>query len=201
MKTLRLFAVSTIFAALFAVSAFAQAGGAQPAGTAKLGVINTGAFDSDKPGSGIAKYVAGMNTIEAEFKPIDTELQGLVAKYNNLATEIKGLQAAKPVNAALINTKADEYGKLERDIKFKQEDAKARYQSRYNTVMGPVLQDIGKAMQEFAKAKGYSMILDGAKLDQAGLILAFDPAADVTKDFITFYNARPATTASTTAPK
>ena len=60
--------------------------------------------------------------------------------------------------------------------------------------------DIGKALDEFAKKNGYSLILDGAKLDGAGLILAFDEKSEVTKEFITFYNARPAT-AATTATK
>ena len=192
MKTLRLFAVSIFFAAMFTVSAFAQAGGS------KIAVINTRAFDGDKPGTGITKYVSGMNTLDAEFKPVDAEIQALVTRYNSLANEIKGLQAAPSPNQTLIRTKADEYSKLERDIKFKQEDAKARYQSRYNAVMGPVLQDIGKAMQDFAKQKGFSLLLDAAKLDEAGLVLAYDPTTDATKDFITFFNARPAATAATT---
>ncbi len=46
------------------------------------------------------------------------------------------------------------------------------------------------------------LILDAAKLEGAGLILAVDlPKVDVTKDFITFYNARPATTATTATPR
>ena len=192
MKTLRLFTAVIFIAAMFAVSTFAQPGGS------KIAVINTRAFDNDKPGAGITKYVTGMNTLEAEFKPLDAELIALVTRYNNLATEIKGLQAAPTPNQALLQTKADEYSKLERDIKFKQEDAKARYQSRYNAVMGPVLQDIGKAMQDFAKQKGFSLLLDAAKLDEANLVLAYDPTADATKDFITFFNARPPTTAATT---
>jgi Skp family chaperone for outer membrane proteins len=193
MKTLRLLTAVIFIAAMFAVvSTFAQTGGS------KIAVIDTRAFDNDKPGAGITKFVTGMNTLEAEFKPVDAELQGLVARYNSLANEIKGLQAAPTPNQTLIRTKADEYGKLERDIKFKQEDAKARYQSRYNIVMGPIMQDIGKAIQDFAKQKGFALLLDAAKLDESGLILAFDPTADATKDFITFFNARPATTAATT---
>jgi Skp family chaperone for outer membrane proteins len=196
MKTLRLFTAAIFFAAIFAVSAFTQV---PVAAATKIGVIDTRAFDSDKPGFGITKFVNGMNVLEAEFKPADAELQTLVTKYQNLANEIKGLQAAPQPNVSLIQTKGDEYGKLERDIKFKQEDAKARYQSRYNTVMGPIMQDIGKALQDFAKQKGYSLLLDAAKLDEAQLVLVSDPGADATKDFITFYNARPAGTA--VAPK
>ena len=54
-------------------------------------------------------------------------------------------------------------------------------------------------MQEFAKQRGYTLILDGAKLSEVGVLLAWDEKVDLTKDFITFYNARPAT-ATVTAP-
>jgi hypothetical protein len=54
----------------------------------------------------------------------------------------------------------------------------------------------------FAKQKGYSLILDSSKLYQAGIILAFDESkVDVTKEFITFFNARPATAATASIPK
>jgi len=189
MKRVRLVAATIFFAALLAASAIAQS---------KIVVVDTRAFD-DK--TGITKYVTGMNTLESEFGPLDNEIKALATRYQALADEIKKLQATNPMTdtvAATVRAKLDEYGKLERDIKFKQEDAKARYQSRYSTVMGPIMQDISKALQDYAKAKGYSLILDGAKLDEAQLVLAFDPAADATKEFITFYNARPAGTAAAT---
>ncbi len=199
MKILRLLTVAIFLTAIFSISGLAQAG------VSKIGVINTGAFDGAKPGEGIVKFVNGMNALETEFKVVQSEIQTMANKYQTLGEEIKKLQAQAsdpnnkvPINQAAFQGKVDEYAKLERDIKFKQEDAKAQYQSRYNVVMGPVLQDIGKAMQDFAKAKGYTLILDGAKLDEAGLVLAFDATSDATKDFIIFYNARPAGTAATT---
>ncbi len=201
MKTFRLIAASFFIAALFAVTAFAQA--AQPAASGKIGVINTQAFDATT--GGISKYTNAMNSLEKEFQPAQTELQTMVTRYQNLQKEIQGLtaQAQKPnspISQSTIQTKADEYGKLERDIKFKQEDAKARFESRRATVLSPVLQDIGKAIQEFSKQKGYMLILDISKMADAGLILALDEKSDVTKDFIAFYNTRPAGTATTTKP-
>jgi len=203
MKTLRLFTAGIFFAAMFAVSTFAQAGGS------KIGVINTLQFDSDKPGEGITKYVNAMNTLDGEFKATTAKIQQMGTKYQTLGEEIKKLQAQAndpnnkvPLNPTMVQAKVDEYTKLERDIKFEQEDAKARYQSRYSAIMGPVMQDIGKAIQEFAKQKGFALILDGAKLDEAALVLGIgDDKIDTTKDFITFYNARPAATATTAAPK
>lgn len=202
MKMIRLLAVSVFFAALLSVSAIAQTAPATTSG--KIAVINTYLFAEEK--TGITKYINAMNALNTEFKPLDTELQGLVTRYQTLTKEIQTLreQAAGgkvPIDEKAAQTKVDEAQKLERDIKFKQEDAKARFEKRQTAVLGPVLQDIYKAVQEFSKQKGYTMILDIGKMAEADIVMALDEKADVTKDFITFYNARPATTATTATPK
>lgn len=196
MRRFSLIAASFIFAAVFAVSAFAQ-GAAQPAAGFKMAVINTQAFDAQ---GGITRYSSAMNALENEIKPLGTEIENLGTKYNNLRKEIETLQASKaPVDPKTVQAKAEEYTNLEIQIKRKQEDAKLRLQSREQAIMGPIRQEIGRALQDYAKQKGYALILDAAKLDGAGLILAFDESkVDVTKDFITFFNSRPAGTAAAT---
>jgi Skp family chaperone for outer membrane proteins len=207
MRTVRLTAVSFIFAAIFAVSAFAQT--PAPATGPKVMFINTLAFEAK---DGITKYINAATALDNEFKPLQTEIQTLATKYQNLAAEIKKIQdqlnatGGPPIDrnalAAQLNTKGDEYQNLELTIKRKQEDGKARLERRQTEVMGPVMRDIGNAIQEFAKQKGYGVILDAAKLENAGLILAYDDAkADVTKEFITFFNARGPATAATTKPE
>ncbi len=198
MKRFSTVAVSLLFAAIFAVSASAQAG------AVKVVVINTLAFDGK---DGIVKYTNAMTALDKEFIPVETELQTLTTRYTNLAKELKALQdqitAGKvPVDQSSAQAKADEYGTLELTIKRKQEDGKKNYERRQSIVMGPVLQDIGKAMQDFSTAKGYDLILDASKLDQAQFLLAFNPAKlDVTKEFITYYNALPASSAAKATTK
>ena len=197
MKTVRLLAVSAFLAAFFAVSAFAQT-----TASGRIGLINTQAFDDDK--AGITKYVTALNSLETEFKPLFTELQTLATKIQALEKEIAGyrqlLQENKkiPISDADLAKKVEDYEKSVREYKFKEEGAKSQYQRREQIVMGPIRQDIGNAIQEFTKKNGYAIMLDVAKLDNAGLILGLDETADVTKAFITFYNARPATTATVT---
>ncbi|RMF98730.1 MAG: OmpH family outer membrane protein [Acidobacteria bacterium] len=189
-----------IFTMFLTLPAFPQASGGM-----KIAVINTLAFDDEK--AGILKYVNALNTLEREFQPTKTELQTLANKIETLTKEYNSLleQANKqnsPVSQQTIQAKREEIEKLQREAKFKQEDASARYQSRYQAVVGPVLQDIMKAMQDYAKQKGYALIFDAAKLDEGNLILAVgDVSIDVTKDFITFYNARQSTTSTTAPPK
>ncbi len=193
MKTFRLIAASLFVAALFTATAFAQA--AQPGSTGKIAFINTQAFDAAT--GGIPRITSAMNSIDTEFKPVDAELQTMVTKYQGLQKEIATLteQARKPnspVGESTVRAKNVELARLELDIKSKQGDAAARLQTRRAALLGPVLQDIGKAIEEFSKQKGYMLILDIAKMADAGLILALDDKADVTKDFIAFYNTRPA---------
>ncbi|MCS6873668.1 MAG: OmpH family outer membrane protein [Pyrinomonadaceae bacterium] len=198
MKNLIIFAAVLII--LSAVPAISQT----PSGT-KIAVINTLAFDDEK--TGITKYVNALNALDREFQPVKTELQTLASRIDSLTKEYNTLleQANKPnspVSPQTLQAKREEIEKLQREAKFKQEDANAKYQSRYNTVVGPILQDIMKAMQEYAKQKGYALIFDAARLDEGQLILAVgDEKIDVTKDFITFYNARQTTSTTTTNPQ
>lgn len=207
MKTFRLIAVLA-FAAIFAISAFAQAP-TTPANF-RIAVINTAAFDDDK--AGLTRYVTAANSLDNEFKPMQAELQTMATKLQALQTEIAKLEEQLsdpnpkvPINkttlTATYQTKRGEYDDMTRLFKSKQEDAKAKYERREAAVLSPIRIDIGNAIQEFTKQKGYAMVLDAAKLDGAGILLGFDEKYDVTKEFITFYNGRQAGTASTATPK
>ncbi len=197
MKTFRSITAVFVFAAIFAVSVFAQT---QP----KVGIINTRAFDVDK--GGITKFVTAMNSLELEFKPLQAELQTMATRIQSLETELQGY--TKQINApnpsvpidkakiqATAQTKYQEYEDLGRQFKVKQEEYKVKYERREATVVTPISRDIGNALQEFAKKNGFMMIFDVSK-DDKGFLLALDEKFDVTKDFIAFYNARPATTAA-----
>jgi Skp family chaperone for outer membrane proteins len=184
---------------------------AQTPQTIKIALIDTSAFDNEK--GGIVKYTNGMNSLEAGLKKEFDDLQALGVRIQNLEKELTAMQKqltetnpAVPVNKTQLQTtyttKAEEYEKSGREYKFKQEDLKVRYQRRRQEVIGPISADIGKALQEFAKQKGYTVILDAGKLNEIGALLAIgDDKIDATKDFITFYNARPATAAVTTPIK
>ncbi|HEY0050760.1 MAG TPA: OmpH family outer membrane protein [Pyrinomonadaceae bacterium] len=201
MKTFRSIAVSLFFAALFTVSAFAQTTPTQPA-AGRIVTINTAMFEDSK--AGITKYVNAMTALNNEFEPaykelqtMNTRLQTLQKQYNDLYTEAQ--KPGSPIKQEALQAKLDEIQNLQVEFKRRQEDAKIKFERRQAVVMGPVMQDIMKAISEFTKQKGYGLVLDAAKLDNAGIILGWDEAkVDVTKEFVVFYNARPATTAVTT---
>lgn len=198
MKRSILLALSLFFVSLMAANAFAQ--GAQP-GSGRIGWVNTAAFDDDK--DGIKRYVAAANALDAEFKPRVTELQGISTRIAAINDELKKMNSnpAVPVKPETVAAKQDEAQRLQREGEFKQKELEAAVNKRKEAVLGPIMEDLYKAIDEFAKQKGYSVILDPSKLYQAGVLLSFDQSADVTKDFITFYNAKPTTaTTGTSAP-
>ena len=202
MKTFRSTVAGLLVAvAFFAVSTFAQTGAATAVGNAKIVVIDTGAFADDK--AGITKYKNAMKSLDTEFATVQSDLNSTAARLQTLQKEIQTLQdhaagGKVPVDTKSAQAKVDQFQVLQTEYKRKQEDAKARFDRRQEQIMGPIMQDIFKAMQDFATQKGYDLILDAVKLDAQQMILAFIPAkVDVTRDFITFYNSRPATTAST----
>lgn len=201
MKRISLAAACFIFAAIFAVSASAQVPAAT--GTGKIGLVNINAFAADT--GGITKFRAALTTLDGEFKPVNDKLKTMATRYQTLGTEIENIRKNAnpqvPINQASVQGKVDEFQTLERDIKREQEDAKAKYDRRYQVVIGPVFNDILKAMNEYAKQKGYAIVMDGAKLEEAGILLGFDDKYDITKDFIAYYNTRPATAATASVPK
>ena len=184
---------------LFSIGVFAQGGG-QPA--SKIGWIDTGFFADEK--EGVTKYINALKALDTELKPRITELQNISKRIETIAEEIRTLSApgsTVPVNQQNIATKQDEGQRLQREFEFKKKDYDAVFEKRSGEVLGPVSADISKAIQEFARQKGYAVILDIAALANNGAILALDSGANITKEFVTFYNSRPPTTATTTNPR
>jgi len=182
MRRFSLVAVSFIFAAVFAVSAMAQT---PAAGSGKIGLINTATFDDET--GGITKYRNAIKSLDTEFAPVQNELNTMAQRYQALTKEINDLNNSAsanpkvPIKPETVQAKVDEATTLQTSIKRKQEDAKAKFDKRYAEVVGPVFNDIIKALNDFAKQKGYAVILDGAKLEEAQILLGFDDKYDVTR--------------------
>lgn len=202
MKRIGIAALGFVIAAVFAVSGSAQVpAAAQPV---KIGLIDTGMFADEK--EGIRKYIVALTSLDTEARPKLQELQTLQNRANTLAEEIRKLQnppAGVPVGDAAnqIRTKQDEGGRIQREFEFKKKEYDAFIEKRSGEVLGPINQDIGKAISEFAKQRGYAVVFDIDKLAQAGAILSLDESANITKAFIAFYNARPAAAATAANPR
>lgn len=204
------FIATILFVLAFALPLFAQTTPAPS--TTKICFINTAAFMDEK--DGIKKLLTAVIALDKEFEPRRQELVNMNTRGETLAKEIQALQTqlnnAATAKPAVVNVdkvrndilaKQEEGSRLEIDFKRKQEDAKTAFEKREELMLSPIRREIFIAVTDYAKAKGYDLVLDGANLERTGSLLFVNQGMDLTADFIKFFNAKPATTASTAAPK
>jgi Skp family chaperone for outer membrane proteins len=202
MKVTRSLAVVALFAIL-AVSASAQTRPATPAAApatqatvavpdSKIAMIYSDAFMDPK--TGIAKFNSLLTTLNREFQPRQTDLQNLQTRIQTLNKEINDTQTVADPNA--IRTKREQLEQLNTELKRKGEDAEAAYTKRRQDIFLPLQQEIGKALEVFAKARGITVIVDGS---QVPLVYAAD-SIDVTRAFINEFNSKNPATAAVTTP-
>lgn len=179
-------------------SSFAQV---QPAAASKIVVVNTAAFFDEKVG--ITRIVAASKSLTADLAPKRNELQQMISRIEILKKEIDVLRAdsAKgvPINQNAYQVKVDEFERLQREGKYKEDEYNALAQRRQNEIVGPAYSDALRALGEYVKSKAYGIVFDASK-DQNGILIFATEQFDITKDFIAFYNSRPPT-AITSVPK
>jgi Skp family chaperone for outer membrane proteins len=207
MKNYRLFGLAGLLAIFTVLTAAAQTrpttapltGGATQGiavPESRIAFVNTDAFQDPK--DGIARYVAAVSLLDKEFQPRQQELTTLQTQINTLADDINKLSGSSVVDPKTIQTKQELGEKLQRDFKYKKDMYDADVQRRYREAVGPVSEDIGKALDAFAKAHGITMILDISKMAPA--VLSVNDSMNVTRQFIIEYNSKYPATASVSTP-
>ena len=203
MNIVRTFAAVALLATV-AVSASAQQRPAAPAAApatqqataavpdSKIAMIYSDAFMDPK--TGIAKFNSLLTTLNREFQPRQTELQNLQTRINTLTKEINDTQSVADPTA--IRTKREQLEQLNTELKRKGEDAENAYTKRRQDIFLPLQQDIGKALEAFAKARGITVIVDGS---QVPVVYAAE-SIDITRAFINEFNSKNPATAAVTTP-
>jgi Skp family chaperone for outer membrane proteins len=160
-----------------------------------MAVIYSEAFQDPKVG--IARFIATLNKLNAEFQKSQDELTQTGQRLTALQTEITKLQATGGATPAQIQAKIDTLDQQKRDYTRKGEDAKAAYQKRQQDLFLPLQDEVGKALDAYAKAHGITLIIDGSQTP----ILYAAESMDVTRAFIAEYNLKNPVTAQLTPPK
>jgi outer membrane protein len=206
MKIFRAIAAVAFLAAISAGSVFAQARTTAPAGPApapaqtgnvpetKIALVNTDEFADEK--TGITRLVSAMKRVDGEFQPRRTELQTLQQQIEKATADLA--KAAPVQDQKVTQQQSDKIELMKTEFKRKGEDAQAGYQKRLQDVLGPVYDDIGKALDAYAKAHGITLILDVTKIQ--GIVSASE-SLDITRSFITEFNSKNPATASLTPPE
>ena len=202
------FVFAFVFVLALAVSpVWAQTRPAAPAGApattgtvpeSKIALIYSDAFLDAK--TGIGRFNTLVTTLNREFQPRQTELQGMQTRIQTLTNEVAQAQqgpASTVVDQKSIQTKIDQLETLKKDYQRKGEDAQAAYNKRRTEMFSPLQEDIGKALEAYAKAHNIQVIIDGS---QVPLVYAAD-ALDITRVFINEFNTKNPATAAAITPQ
>ena len=213
MKTIRLIVATLFVVSIASISAFAQGGNAKTPATqptqstpanvnipvAKIAFIDTRYFLDEK--EGITLYVNAAKSLNREFTPLNEELQQIANRIDALKAEIQKLvDNPQLVDPKTIQAKQEEGLRLERDFKYKKEEAAAKYNKRQREVLGPIEENVSRALEAFVKQRGITSVVNYG-VEASIPWIYFDPNADITKAFIAEFNQKnPGTSASTSAP-
>jgi Skp family chaperone for outer membrane proteins len=158
----------------------------------KIALIYSDAFLDAK--TGISRFTTLITNLNREFQPRQTELQTLQGKIQALTDDIsKTAAVADPKTIAL---KQEQLDQAKKDFQRKGEDAQAAYNKKRTEMFSPLQEDIGKALEAYAKAHNINVIIDGS---QVPLVYAAD-ALDITRAFINEFNSKNPATAVVTPP-
>ena len=160
-----------------------------------MAVIYTDSFLDAK--TGIAKFNNVVTKLNGEFQKPKDEINQMQSRGQALEAEIGKLREAPegtPIDQRSLQAKMDQLEQLKKDIQRKAEDARGAYTRRQQELFAPLQEEIGKALEAFAKARGINVIIDAA---QVPLLYAAD-SVDITRAFITDFNSKNPVTASAT---
>ena len=164
----------------------------------KMAVIYTDMFLDQK--TGIAKFNNVVTKLNGEFQKLKDEINAMQQRAQALEAEINKLReapAGTPIDQRALQAKIDQLEQLKKDIQRRAEDAQAAYNRRRQELFTPLQDEIGKALEVFAKARGINVIIDGA---QVPLLYAAE-SIDITKAFIQDFNSKNPATAAITPPE
>jgi Skp family chaperone for outer membrane proteins len=157
-----------------------------PVPPSRIALIDTTMFVDEK--KGIFRYIDAVKSIQPQFAAANAELVSLQTRINTIIEDIRKLRAAPQADARAIQTKQEEGTRLQQDWNMKKQRFDEDYSKKYQEVTGPLSEQIGKAMDQFARDRGITMTLDFSKLLPA--MLTALPAVDVTDSFIADFNRK-----------
>jgi outer membrane protein len=202
MKIDRLIAAFALVVGIGISPALAQKPATPPAATpsqsaalpdSKIALIYSDAFLDPK--TGIARFNNLLANLNREFQPRQTDLNQTQQRIQQLTDEVN--KTASVADPKTIQQKTEQLETLKKDYQRKGEDAQTAYNKRRQEIFTPLQEDISKALEVYAKARGITVIIDAS---QVPLVYAAD-SIDITRAFVAEYNSKNPATASVTPPK
>ena len=160
----------------------------------KIAVIFSAEFQNPK--TGVARFNVLLNNLNAEFQKTQVELNQMAQRVNQISDDLN--KTRNTADPKATQQKMDQLDQLKKDYKRRAEDAQAAYQKRRVEVLTPLQDDVGKALDVYAKSHAIAMVIDGSQVQ--GIVYASE-SIDITRAFISDYNIKNPVAASVTTPK
>src|SRR5262249_49858160 len=185
MVKFKLAAFAAAIVAALTVSASAQqatqagVGAALPDG--KIAVMNTQVF----PGA-IGELKQKYDQVEKQFQPRYQQLQTLDNQLKQLENDIK--VKCPQLTADKCQEMQDSYAQLKKKGERDYEDLKGEYERAIDTATKPVKDKLLQFLNNYAVQRNIVLVLNLAGAAQVGMIAFWNPATDITDDFVAEYN-------------
>jgi len=185
---LRILALSLGLSTMFTAAAVAQAAAApasapaaNTAGPTKIGVVNIQeAIFATNEGK------KEVDALQQKFNPKQTELKTLNDEVENLKKQFQA-QGDK-LNDEQRASRAKEIEVKQKTLQRNYEDAQAEFQQAEQEVLNRIGNKMLTVLEKYAKANGYSVILDVAN-QQGNSVLWASQGTVITKELVDAYNA------------
>jgi len=158
----------------------AQAPAAPP--TAKVAVI---AFQAAVTQTN--EFQRDFADLQKKYDPKRVQLKGLNDEIDKLTKEMQdqGTQLSETERAARARSVDEKKKQLDRDS----QDAQSDFQGDMQQIVNNVAAKVGAFMTDYAKGRGYTLVLDASDQQNATVLYAV-PSTDITKAIIDGYNVK-----------
>jgi outer membrane protein len=171
--------LSFVFAGVLAVVAAAPVQAQQ----LKIGYVNSQRILAETPA-----FADVRATLEREFTPLRAEIDSLEARLGRADQDFQAQSATMTETARQQRQQALQQQLAQYQQRGQQ--IQQQLQAREQELVGPVMQRIRGVLEEVRRAGNYSFIIDPPD----GLVVAVDPALDVTADVIRRLGGTPSAT-------
>ena len=147
---------------------------------APLALVAAFGFGTLAPHAQTTPAKVGFVNVDALFAahPSDKEVKGIQTKFQtelqDLDTKIKAIDSK---GAAATAAEKEQRTQLVATYNAKLKDFDAQMKAK----AGPVEQSVDKAIGDYAKANGFSIVMDRAVAQQSGLVVYADGGTDITE--------------------
>lgn len=138
--------------------------------------------------------------VDSELKAHGAQLEAqLKAKSDEYERKLKDYQAnASKWVDAVVQDKTNELQALQQQFQKFQQDAEASYQKKFQDLMAPLYDKVGKAIAEVAKENGYSFIITLNTTQGGERVLHYkDPQFDISNLVLKKFGVTPTAAAPT----